>query len=133
MQQLTVTDIEARVRRLLPHLQAVQQGTVACHRALQFRSGEHIQLRFRLHQGGLSDEQYEHLAAMICGHFSGDSIGVQFDFAMSVIVPEATALLLSETCEISYSDALKYMEGILQKDIKNWKGGYVCMILLPNL
>ena len=52
------------------------------------------------------------MAAMICGLLSGDSIGVRFDFAMSDIVPEATALLLSEICEISYSDALKYMEGM---------------------
>ena len=30
---------------------------------------------------------------------------------MSVLVPEAVVMLLSETCEISYAEALKYMGG----------------------
>ena len=61
-------------------------------------------------QGGLFLDQFEHLAKTICRHFSGASIGHDFDFSMSVLVPEAVAMLLSETCEI-YNEDLKYMGG----------------------
>ena len=38
------------------------------------------------------------------------SIGHDFDFSMSVLVPEAVPMLLSEICEI-YNESLKYMGG----------------------
>ena len=113
MQLLTMTSIAAKVQHMSPHLRSVNQGTKPCHRASEFRSGKsrRVQLRYSMPQGGLSDDQFEHLASTICRHFSGASIGPDFDFSMSVLVPEAVAMLLSETCEMSYAEALKYMGG----------------------
>ena len=109
MQLLTFTSINEQVQDMIPRLQAVKQGSAPCHWAEEFRSGRKAQtrLRYMMPQGGLSNDQYEHLCVLIRQLFGEGSI--YCDFELSVLVPEAVALLLYNTCQMTYNEALKYM------------------------
>ena len=112
MQLLTFTSINEQVQDMIPRLQSVKQGSAPCHLAEEFRIGRKAQTRlhYMMPQGGLSDDQYEHLCVLIRQLFREGSI--YCDFELSVLVPEAVALLLCNTCQMTYNEALKYMGGV---------------------